>query len=79
MTDPAVVSSLSFDQLIEYKKHYEALVKREGKGDGVFGKAAPYPLRGLKLARTIVQSYFTQRDSRGPRSWIDASTGTSYR
>jgi len=45
MTDPAVVSSLSFDQLIEYKKHYEALVKREGKGDGVFGKDCTIPTK----------------------------------
>ena len=34
MKVPEVVNALSFDQLIKYKKHYEALVKREGKGEG---------------------------------------------
>ena len=34
MKIPEVVNGLSFDQLIKYKKHYEALVKREGKGEG---------------------------------------------
>ena len=43
MTDPAVVASLSFDQLMEFKKHYEALTKREGKGEGVFGKDSAIP------------------------------------
>ena len=28
MTKPEVVNSLSFDQLITYKNHYEALVKK---------------------------------------------------
>ena len=45
MTKPEVVNSLSFDQLITYKNHYEALVKKEGKGDGVFGKDADIPVK----------------------------------
>ena len=43
MKVPEVVNALSFDQLIKYKKHYEALVKREGKGEGVFGKDSDIP------------------------------------
>ena len=45
MTRQEVVNSLTFDQLITYKNHYEALVKKEGKGDGVFGKDADIPMR----------------------------------
>ena len=43
MKIPEVVNGLSFDQLIKYKKHYEALIKREGKGEGVFGKDSDIP------------------------------------
>ena len=43
MQDPETVAALTFDQLIKYKKHYEALVKKEGKGDGVFGKDSQIP------------------------------------
>ena len=38
-----VVNGMTFDQLIKYKKHYEALVKKEGKGEGVFGKDSAIP------------------------------------
>ena len=43
MQDPLVVGSLSFDQVMKYKKHYEALIKKEGKGEGVFGKDSQIP------------------------------------
>ena len=45
MTRPDIVNALSFDQMITYKTHYEALIKREGKGENVFGKDNPLPLR----------------------------------
>ena len=45
MLVPEVVNGLRFDQLMKYKKHYEALVKREGKGEGVFGKDAAIPAK----------------------------------
>ena len=50
MTREEVVNSLTFDQLITYKNHYEALVKKEGKGDGVFGKDADIPLKKFEAA-----------------------------
>ena len=43
MLEPDVVNGLTFDQLMKYKKHYEALVKKEGKGEGVFGKDTAIP------------------------------------
>ena len=43
MLVPEVVNGLTFDQLMKYKKHYEALVKKEGKGEGVFGKDSSIP------------------------------------
>jgi len=43
MLEPEVVNGLTFDQLMKYKKHYEALVKKEGKGEGVFGKDTAIP------------------------------------
>jgi len=45
MTKPDIVNALSFDQMITYKTHYEALIKREGKGENVFGKDNPLPLK----------------------------------
>ena len=45
MLVPEVVNGLTFDQLMKYKKHYEALVKREGKGEGVFGKDSAIPAK----------------------------------
>ena len=50
MTRPEVVNSLTFDQLITYKNHYEALVKKEGKGDGVFGKDTDIPVKKYAAA-----------------------------
>ena len=47
MTRPEVVT---FDQLITYKNHYEALVKKEGKGDGVFGKDTDIPVKTYAAA-----------------------------
>ena len=43
MLVPDVVNGLTFDQLMKYKKHYEQLVKKEGKGEGVFGKDTAIP------------------------------------
>ena len=43
MLVPEVVNGLTFDQLMKYKKHYEALGKKEGKGEGVFGKDSTIP------------------------------------
>ena len=43
MLVPEVVNGLTFNQLMKYKKHYEALVKKEGKGEGVFGKDTTIP------------------------------------
>ena len=50
MTRPEVVNALTFNQLITYKNHYEALVKKEGKGDGVFGKDTEIPVRKYAVA-----------------------------
>ena len=50
MTRPEVVNALTLDQLITYKNHYEALVKKEGKGDGVFGKDTDIPVRKYAAA-----------------------------
>ena len=43
MVNPEIVNALSFDQILKYKKHYEAQIKREGKGEGVFGRDASIP------------------------------------
>jgi hypothetical protein len=50
MTDPRIVNKLSFDQVIKYKKNYEALMKREGKGEGVFGKDSTLPTKKFGAA-----------------------------
>ena len=44
MVNPEIVNALSFDQILKYKKHYEAQIKREGKGEGVFGRDASIPM-----------------------------------
>jgi hypothetical protein len=50
MLDPRIVNKLSFDQVIKYKKNYEALMKREGKGEGVFGKDSTLPTKKFVAA-----------------------------
>jgi hypothetical protein len=50
MTNPQIVNKLSFDQVIKYKKNYEALMKKEGKGDGVFGKDSTLPTKKFAAA-----------------------------
>jgi hypothetical protein len=43
MCKPEVVNSLTFDQMVTYKKLYDARMKKEGKGEEVFGRDAPIP------------------------------------
>jgi hypothetical protein len=43
MRRPEVVNSLSFDQMVTYKKLYDARMKKEGKGEEVFGRDCPIP------------------------------------
>jgi hypothetical protein len=43
MRKPEVVNSLTFDQMVTYKKLYDARMKKEGKGEEVFGRDAPIP------------------------------------
>lgn len=43
MTVESTVNSLNFDQMITWKEQYEAQIKKEGKGDGLFGKDNPIP------------------------------------
>jgi hypothetical protein len=45
MTNPRIVNEFSFDQMIKYKKSYESLMKKEGKGEGVFGKDNKLPTK----------------------------------
>jgi hypothetical protein len=39
-----VINGLTFDQMVTYKKLYDAQLKKEGKGEEVFGKAGPIPV-----------------------------------
>jgi hypothetical protein len=50
MTNPQIVNKFSFDQMVKYKKSYEALQKREGKGEGVFGKDSAIPTKRFQQA-----------------------------
>jgi hypothetical protein len=50
MTIPRVVNTFTFDQMVKYKKTYEALQKKEGKGDGVFGKDSAIPTKKFQEA-----------------------------
>jgi hypothetical protein len=50
MTNPQIVNRFSFDQMVKYKKSYEALQKREGKGEGVFGKDSAIPTKRFQQA-----------------------------
>jgi hypothetical protein len=59
MTNPRIMNLLTFDQSIKYKKSYESLMKKEGKGDGVFGKDNPLPTKKFVQLRTIVSSCYT--------------------
>jgi hypothetical protein len=43
MRRPEVVNSLTFDQMVTYKKLYDARMKKEGKGEEVFGRDGPIP------------------------------------
>jgi hypothetical protein len=43
-----VVNSLSFDQMVTYKKLYDAGLKKEGKGEEVFGRDGPIPVTMFK-------------------------------
>jgi hypothetical protein len=46
MRKPEVVNTLSFDQMVTYKKLYDARMKKEGKegkGEEVFGRDGPIP------------------------------------
>jgi hypothetical protein len=43
MRRPEVVNSLTFDQMVTYKKLYDARMKKEGKGEEVFGRDCPIP------------------------------------
>jgi len=45
MQDRSFVNSFSFDQAIVYKEHYLEELKRQGKGDSVFGRDAMPPTR----------------------------------
>jgi hypothetical protein len=44
MRKPEVVNALSFDQMVTYKKLYDARMKKEGKGEEVFGHDSPIPV-----------------------------------
>jgi hypothetical protein len=44
MRRPAVVNALTFDQMVTYKKLYDARMKKEGKGEEVFGHDSPIPV-----------------------------------
>jgi hypothetical protein len=39
-----VVNALTFDQMVTYKKMYDQRMKREGKGELVFGHDMPIPV-----------------------------------
>jgi hypothetical protein len=44
MRKKEIVNALSFDQMVTYKKLYDARLKKEGKGEEVFGRDAPIPV-----------------------------------
>ena len=43
MKDPLVVNGMDLQTLFSFKEHYEILQKKEGKGEGVFGKDSAIP------------------------------------
>jgi len=45
MLDRNFVNSFTFDQAITYKGHYLEELKRQGKGDSVFGRDAMPPTK----------------------------------
>jgi len=45
MLDRNFVNSFDFDQAIKYKEHYMEELKRQGKGDTIFGKDAAPPTK----------------------------------
>jgi len=45
MLDRNFVNAFTFDQAITYKEHYQEELKRQGKGDTVFGRDAMPPTK----------------------------------
>jgi len=45
MLDRSFVNSFTFDQAITYKEHYLEELKRQGKGDSVFGRDSMPPTK----------------------------------
>jgi hypothetical protein len=50
MKKPEKVNALTFDQMVTYKKLYDARMKKEGKGEEVFGHDAPIPVTMFESA-----------------------------
>jgi hypothetical protein len=44
MRRPATVNALSFDQMVTFKRLYDARMKKEGKGEEVFGHDSAIPV-----------------------------------
>ena len=43
MLDPAIVNKMPLATLFQFKEHYEAQAKKEGKGDTSFGRDRKVP------------------------------------
>ncbi len=45
------VNALNFDQAIKWKEHWAEKVKKEGKGEGAFGKDASIPMKTFEAGQ----------------------------
>jgi len=50
MKNRKFVNAFTFDQALKYKEHWLAEQSKQGRGDLVFGKDAPPPLRRFNAA-----------------------------
>ena len=50
MQHEATVNTMSLESAFAYKLHYENQAKKEGKGDGVFGKDTDIPVKKYAAA-----------------------------
>jgi len=51
MLDRQFVNAFSFDQAIVYKQHYQEELKKQGKGETVFGKDTWPPTKTFAAAQ----------------------------
>ena len=67
MTDPAVVNSMPLATIFQFKEHFEAQAKREGKGEASFGRDRTIPTKFFQAEEdNCADRLHAARFERGP-------------